>query len=101
MPVAQTEKTEKHLKEDVVLCNCSSIEHQFSFSYNPEEKEIYLSVFLNQYRTWWQRVWVGIKYVFGYNSKYGHWDSVSLDRKDVVELRDNFNKFLDEVKDEV
>jgi hypothetical protein len=42
--------------------------------YDPEDNELYTSVFLNQYQNVFKRVWIALKYVFGYRCKYGHWD---------------------------
>jgi len=76
-------------------CICFSNEHTLRFVYIEEYNELYLDVYLHQYRNIFKRVWVAIKYVFGYKSKYGHWDWWSLrpeDTKRMIEL-------LEQVKD--
>ncbi len=74
-------------------CACHSDEHTLKFSYDPEDNELYTSVYLNQYRNIFRRVWVAIKYVFGYRCKYGHWDCFIMQPKDAGRLR----AFLDRV----
>ncbi len=69
-------------------CTCSSEEHTLRFVIDNEDGEMYTSVFLNQYRSWWKTVWVGIKYIFGYKCIYGHWDCTIFSTEDVVRLRD-------------
>ena len=76
-------------------CACGSDEHTIRFTLNKAEKEVYLSVFLNQYRPWWKRVYVAIRYIFGYKCRYGHWDNWLMDENDAVRLRDMFNDFID------
>lgn len=63
-------------------CSCYSIEHTMQWFVNPESGEIHTEVFLNTTDRWWERVWVGIKYIFGYKSKYGQWDSFLLRHED-------------------
>jgi len=75
-------------------CGCGSFEHTIRFSLNKEEGEIYTDVFLNQYRHFWKRVWIGIKYAFGYKCRYGHWDCWILDKSDVTRLRDMCDELI-------
>lgn len=74
-------------------CECGSSEHTLRFDLDREVPTLYTSVFLNDWRPWYKRVWVGIKYIFGYKCKYGHWDCWSLresDAKDLLYLVDEF-----------
>jgi hypothetical protein len=68
-------------------CACFSDEHTLKFSYDPDENELYTSVYLNQYRSIWKRIWVAIRYVCGYRTKYGHWDCFILRAEDAIRLR--------------
>ncbi len=67
-------------------CQCSSAEHALVFTLDQEESEIYTEVFLNNYRPWWKRVGVAVKYVFGYKCKYGHFDCFLMQNKDADRL---------------
>jgi hypothetical protein len=77
-------------------CRCGSSEHtlRFTLDKDPEDPSIYADVYLNQYRTWWKRFWVGVKYIFGYRCKYGHWDNWILVRSDAQRLRDMCDEFI-------
>jgi hypothetical protein len=90
-------------------CVCTSDEHRLSFrlqdgnvkldntidleTARAEYVELYTSIFLAQHRSIFRRIWVGIKYVFGYKSRYGHWDSWSVRDEDVDALIAMLQKF--------
>jgi len=73
-------------------CACGSSEHTLRFILNKEDKEIYTDIYLNQWRPIYKRIWVGIKYIFGYKSKYGEWDSWILRPEDTKRLIALLNK---------
>ncbi len=75
-------------------CNCGSKEHTLRFVLDKDEHEIYVSIFLNQWRPFYKRIWVALKYVFGYKSKYGHWDNWTLCEDDAGKLREMVDDFL-------
>jgi hypothetical protein len=68
-------------------CACYSDEHTLRFSYDPDENEMFTSVFLNQYRNIFKRLWIALKYVFGYKCKYGHWDCFLMRPEDAERLK--------------
>lgn len=72
---------EKNIKdlEEMFICSCGSLEHQIFFWYWPEEKNIYLEVHLITHDNFFKRLWAGLKYVFGYKSRFGEWDEFILD----------------------
>lgn len=84
------------METHVILCACHSDEHQLIYRYDPEDKEIYTSVYLHQYRGFWKRVWVGIRYMFGYQSKYGAWDSIHMGRDQIKILHDLTKRALED-----
>jgi hypothetical protein len=78
-------------------CRCGSNEHILRFTLDikdPENREIYTSIFLNQYRSIFKRIWIGIKYIFGYKCRFGHWDCWILKEEDTERLRDMCDKFI-------
>lgn len=76
-------------------CACFSDEHTLKFSYDPDENELFTSVYLNQYRNVWKRIWVAVKYVFGYPSKYGHWDCFVMQPEDAERLKALLERFVE------
>lgn len=77
-------------------CICTSDEHRLSFrlqNFNagndddcPDQVELYISIFLNNYQSFWKRIWIAMKYIFGYKCQYGHWDQWSLRHEDADKL---------------
>lgn len=79
------------MKTETFYCDLNSPEHVFRFvvsecEFDNQDIELYLEVYLNQYRSFFQRLMVAIKYLFGYKSKYGHWDVTTLSEDDVQRL---------------
>lgn len=78
------------MKNELFLCECNSIEHQLTFSYDEEECEVFVSIHLVP-DTFWKRVKNGIKYIFGHRSIYGDFDEFILKRKDADRLQEIVN----------
>jgi len=70
-------------------CECGSDEHTLKFSLDEltgdiEELEIWTSVFLHsEYHGFWGRLWIAVKYLFGYKCRYGHFDCFIMRPPDV------------------
>lgn len=84
-------------------CACYSPEHTVCFSLSdiPEEHnvEFYSEVQLSQYRGFFGRIWLAIKYVLGYKSAYGHWDCWLLRDEDAPQLRDMITEYIEKKKE--
>ena len=74
-------------------CVCHSDEHILRFMYDKDDNQFYTTIFLNQYRNIFKRIWIAIKYIFGYKCKYGHWDQWILKYEEV----DRMKKLLDKI----
>lgn len=70
-----------------IECECHSDEHTLRFTIDAEDCTIYTSVFLNHWRPWYTRIWIAIKYIFGYKCRYGHFDCTSMGEDQVRQLR--------------
>jgi len=99
-------KTQTHQKNRNKLyyeCQCGSDEHRLVFHYFPyegnDEPTLYCSVFLSQYRSFFKRVWIALKYIAGYKCKYGHFDSTLLRPEDINSFRNMLNRFDRDNKD--
>ena len=84
------------LKTDYFECQCMGDEHLLKFV--SDEEDIWISIFLNQYRNIFKRIWIAIKYVFGYRCKYGHWDTWMLRPEDLPRLKKLICDFEEKVK---
>jgi hypothetical protein len=72
-------------------CDCSSEEHIFRVTSengwdNDYPPEIHISIQLNQYRNLFKRFVTALRYFFGYECKFGHWDVVTLKHDDINRL---------------
>lgn len=77
-------------KKEILLCECNSTEHQMVFLYDTEDKEhkmVYVHVHLNK-KPFLERLKYGIKYIFGYQSKYGAFDEFIFNPDDYKKLKD-------------
>ena len=84
----------KNDNEILLLCDCSSAEHQLIVSWDNDDKEVYVRVHLANYDGFWRRLWHAVKYVFGYKSRYGAFDEVILRKEDA----DNLQKVVDHLR---
>jgi hypothetical protein len=89
------------IKNHYVECECHSVEHVVRYTfypddalYDPADRLVYVTMFLNQYRSFWKRIWVAIKYVFGYKCKYGHFDCTMVNVDEATNLRNFLNEFV-------
>ena len=77
--------------EILLRCECSSCEHQLIVSWDNDDGEVYVHVHLTSYKSFWQRLWYGLKYAFGYKCRYGAFDEVVLRREDSNGLQNVVN----------
>lgn len=67
------------METQLILCACHNSEHQMIFMKDEEDNLIYVQVHLTK-KTFWKRFKYGIKYIFGYQSRYGAFDEIVLDK---------------------
>ena len=82
-------------KRHWVLCDCRDAEHQFLLSYTPGDdwNEVYLQVHLAK-----QSFWRRLKYLFGYQSKYGAFQETVIAPAEAARIRDFLNDFLEQAR---
>lgn len=85
---------DKDLKHELFICECNNVEHQLIFSYLKDEDEVYMEVHLIPESNILKRIWDALKYIFGYRSKYGHFDEFIFHRDDASKLA-KIVKYLD------
>ena len=82
-------KNGKEIKE-YFGCECGSDEHLMVFRYwaedGDDDKELYLNVHLANYENFFQRLWVAVRFLFGYRSKFGEFDEVVIRKDDINRL---------------
>lgn len=78
------------MKKDYFECDCGSKEHTFCVTSEESEDDfppqLYFHFQLTQYRSFLKKISVAVKYIFGYQCKYGHWDTVNISENDTNKL---------------
>lgn len=82
------------MNNELFVCRCGSIHHQFILSYDDVDEILYVTVHLNSL-SFWQRLVHGICYIFGRKSIYGDFEEVLLDKIQIEELSNKLNIVLE------
>jgi len=75
------------MDQQVMICECNSLEHQVIFWYDEEDGYLYCEPHLTTHKNFIVRLWRGLKYAFGYKSRFGDWDSTIFKKDDLEKLR--------------
>lgn len=63
------------------------MEHQIVISYQEDDyQEVYCNIHLVK-RNFFRRLWISIRYIFGYRSRYGNWDEFIFNPDDADKLQ--------------
>lgn len=73
------------METKVVFCVCHNKEHQLVFTKNEEDGLVYAEMHLTKLR-FWKRLVLGVKYIFGYQSRYGAFDEIVLDKNHATDF---------------
>lgn len=76
------------MEELTVRCACHTKDHTVFFDYDESDGELYLTIHLVDLGGgFWQRLWRGLKYAFGYKSRFGDWDELIIRQEDCPKIR--------------
>ncbi len=79
-------------------CTCYAPEHQLTFNYIQHfNQEFYVTVFMSPSEGFFGRIWLALKYVFGYKPQWGHFGQWSLQERDL----DGIIKLLQDYKQDM
>jgi len=80
--------------KELILCKCGSMEHQIVFIWfdNDDDKEVFAQVHLTTNKTFWKRIISGVRYIFGYKSRFGNFDEIILTNDHVEGLKNVIKK---------
>ena len=74
--------------DEVFICECLNTEHQIIMSYDNDFDTVWCSIHLIPESNIFKRIWKGIKYIFGYRSRYGHFDEFIFRKQAADKLQD-------------
>lgn len=77
------------MEPDLLICQCHSTDHQLIFLYDEDkdengnitDKTVYIHIHLDKH-SFWKRLFYGMKYIFGYKSRYGAFDEFIIKPED-------------------
>jgi len=69
-------------------CDCGADEHRFCITSEEESEDsfppqLFLHIQMSQYRSFTKRLFEAFRYVLGYKSKYGHWNTINISEDDL------------------
>lgn len=79
------------MDRELVVCSCGNNEHQMIFTTFPDEGFVYAIIHLTKL-PFLKRLKLGIKYIFGYQSRYGAFDEIVLDKYHIPSLEKVISK---------
>ncbi len=90
------------MEREYFECKCFGEEHVLRFTLDDatyEDREIYVSMFLNPDYRWWRRIWSALRYLFGKKCNYGHFDVWLMRDEDAKRLRTMLDEFIKSKED--
>jgi len=73
--------------ENFLVCDCCSLEHILKIWYDKNcFPELYFEVHLITYHNLLKKLSYGLKYAFGYKSRFGSWDEFIFDKENEKKL---------------
>lgn len=76
------------MKNIYIECACRHADHLVRIVADKDDKyaTLYMEFRLNPDKPWYKRIWLAIQYIFGYQSSFGAYDCVLLERKEAKKL---------------
>ena len=81
-----------------VICECHSPDHILQFSHMEDmdgDQICWTQVQLHQHHSFLERLVIAVKYLFGYQCRYGYWDCTSIDLEQGKALRDYLTRAIE------
>ena len=78
--------------KELLICECHNIEHQITFIYDDgdECKNVYMYIHLTK-KSFWERLKYGLKYILGYQCRFGAFDEMILNPNDSDKIQKVLN----------
>ena len=69
------------MQDEINVFKCSSGENEIVIIKDSETKQIYCQIHIIQKHSFFKRIIIALKYVFGYKARSGNWDEFILETK--------------------
>lgn len=81
----------------IINCDCYYPEHGLRMTYFDDDDDygLIIEVHLTTYKNFFKRIWVALRYVFGYRCRYGEWDEVIVQPESAQEIAQFLTKYAD------
>jgi len=76
-----------NMERKIIVCVCHGLDHQLAIWVDEEDGFIYIEPHLTTRRNFFSRLLYGLKYAFGFKSRYGAWDEIIIGLEDQLKLR--------------
>ena len=88
------------MERELFICSCENTEHQIVFSWFEDDdvENVYATIHLRK-KSLWTRLKYGIKYIFGYQCRYGAFDEFIFNPSDARKLQKVVNFLKEESND--
>ena len=83
-------------RNELFVCDCSDVSHNIIFQiweWPDEPADLSVHVNLTLYPSFWKRIKLGIRYIFGYKSRFGQYDVFSIRENDIERLQKLLSDF--------
>jgi hypothetical protein len=77
-----------------INCTCLTAQHSLRMMYFPQEPHMSLDICLEKV-SFWRRIWIGIKYIFGLGAFDGGFSEVVIDREKAHDMKEFVLDFLE------
>lgn len=84
------------MKDTHLTCSCTSDEHTVRLTYF-EDQEYYPDLYMHYFLDtpgFWGRVKLGLRYIFGYKCKYGHFGETIFTLESALKFRDVLEQYI-------
>jgi len=93
-----SEDTKSFIERETFYCACHSYDHQFSLAIDDwdlsqNKEELIVTVSLCDSKPFFIRIWLAIKYIFGFRSRYGMFADIQVQLKDKERLLNIINEW--------
>jgi len=76
----------ENLKNEYFECACHCNDHLMIACLNREDNELYIQMHLLPHKNIFRRMWLAVKYIFGYRSKFGDYEEFIFNNDDAERL---------------